>query len=213
VPRVFGFEHNDHPLSNQSMPRRIRKIALGLLIVGLAWCVIIATQIWRFGMHDGATKSDCIIILGAAVQGENPSLVFAERIRHGLDLYHQGYAPVLLFTGGFGDGQQHSESSVGRFIALENNIPENAILIEERSHTTHQNLSEAQALMCEHHLQSAIIVSDPLHMKRSMMMAKGLGITAVSSPTPTTRYQTLRTQLGFLIREFYFFHHYLITGD
>ena len=64
-----------------------------------------------------------------------------------------------------------------------------------------------------HRLKSAIIVSDPLHMKRAVMMAGGLGINAVSSPTPTTRYRSLWTQLGFLIREIYFFHHYLITGN
>lgn len=67
--------------------------------------------------------------------------------------------------------------------------------------------------MREHGLKSAIIVSDPLHMKRALMMAEGLEIDAVSSPTPTTRYRSLQSKLGFLFRELYFFHHYLITGD
>jgi uncharacterized SAM-binding protein YcdF (DUF218 family) len=67
--------------------------------------------------------------------------------------------------------------------------------------------------MQKHGLKSAIIVSDPLHMKRAMMMAEDLGIEAASSPTPTTRYRSLQTKLGFLIREIYFFHHYIITGN
>ncbi|MCF7730533.1 MAG: YdcF family protein [Akkermansiaceae bacterium] len=192
---------------------RIKKVALWLLVTGIIWCIILATLIWRYGTHDHATRSDCIIVLGAAVQDTNPSPVFEERIRHGIDLYHAGYAPKLLFTGGIGEGQKHSESSVGRSVAIQHGIPARDILIEERSRTTLQNLTEAAAVMQKHGLKSAIVVSDPLHMKRAMMMAGGLEIAAVSSPTPTTRYRSLRTRLGFLIRELYFLHHYLVTGD
>ena len=172
-----------------------------------------ATLIWRYGSHDHAIKSDCIIILGAAVQGTTPSPVFEERIRHGIDLYGAGFAPKLLFTGGVGKGQKFSEGSVGRSIATQQSVPVVDILIEERSRTTQQNLSEARSVMQKHSLKSAIIVSDPLHMKRAMMMADGLDMDAVSSPTPTTRYRSLQAKLGFLVRELYFFHHYVVTGN
>ncbi len=192
---------------------RIKKIALGLLLAGTVWCAVLATLIWRYGSHDHATKSDCIIILGAAVRGTTPSPVFEERISHGINLYQAGFASKLLFTGGIGEGQTHSEGSVGRLVATQQAIPEDDILTEERSRTTLQNLSEAKSVMQKHGLKSAIIVSDPLHMKRAMMMADGLGIEAVSSPTPTTRYRSFRTKFGFLVRELYFFHHYVITGS
>jgi uncharacterized SAM-binding protein YcdF (DUF218 family) len=196
-----------------TMRSRIKKIALWLLLAGTVWCTVLATLIWRYGSHDHATKSDCIIILGAAVQGTTPSPVFEERIRHAIHLYQAGFSPKLLFTGGIGEGQTHSEGSVGRSVATEQAVPTGDILIEERSRTTQQNLSEARLIMQKHGLKSAIIVSDPLHMKRAMMMAAGLGIVAVSSPTPTTRYRSLRTKLGFLVRELYFFHHYVIAGN
>ena len=48
---------------------------------------------------------------------------------------------------------------------------------------------------------TAIIVSDPIHMKRSMLMAKDAGITAYSSPTPTSMYQSRESILPFLARE------------
>jgi uncharacterized SAM-binding protein YcdF (DUF218 family) len=195
------------------MRSRLKRIALWLLLAGFVWCAVLATLIWRYGSHDHATKSDCIIILGAAVQGTTPSPVFEERIRHGIDLYHAGLAPKLLFTGGVGEGQKFSESSVGRSIATQQAVPVGDILIEEQSRTTQQNLSEAGSVMKKHGLKSAIIVSDPLHMKRAMMMADGLNMDAVSSPTPTTRYRSLLTKLGFLVREIYFFHHYVITGN
>jgi uncharacterized SAM-binding protein YcdF (DUF218 family) len=195
------------------MRGRIKRIAIWLLAAGLAWCTVLGTLIWRYGSHDHATKSDCIIVLGAAVQDAQPSPVFAERIRHGIGLYQAGCAPKLLFTGGIGEGRQHSESGVGRLVAIQKTVPAGDILIEEHSRTTRQNLSDAKSVMQSHGLKTAIIVSDPLHMKRAMMMADGLGIDAVSSPTPTSRYRSLQTKLGFLVREIYFFHHYLVTGD
>ncbi len=195
------------------MRGRIRRIALWLLVAGFSWCLILGAVIWQYGEQDGAARSDCIIVLGAAVQGTTASPVFEERIRHGIGLYDAGYAPKLLFTGGFGDGQIHSESGMGRSIAIRHGVPATDILIEETSRTTHQNLFEARSLMRLHGMRSAIVVSDPLHMKRAMMMADGLGMAAASSPTPTSRYRSLRTKLGFLLREIYFIHHYLVTGD
>lgn len=193
--------------------RRIQRITLGLLLAGMVWCSILATVIWRYGARDHAAKSDCVIVLGAAVQGAEPSPVFEERIRHGIALYQAGFAPKLLFTGGIGEGRLLSESSVGRLIAIQQGVPASDILIEERSHTTRQNLSEARSVMQRNCLKSAIVVSDPLHMKRSIVMARDLGIRAVSSPTPTTRYRSLQTKLGFLVREIYFYQNYLITGS
>ncbi len=187
-------------------------MVLGLITAVVLWCVIIAISIWRYGSRDDAVKSDCIIVLGAAVEGENPSPVFAERIRHGIGLYEAGYAPKLIFTGGYGEWQKYSESGIAAFVATQRGVPVNDIYADEKSRTTRQNLSEAAMIMKTHNLKSAIIVSDPLHMKRAMMMADDLGMAAVSSPTHTTRYRSLRTKLGFLVRELYFFHHYIITG-
>ncbi|GAA5116597.1 YdcF family protein [Luteolibacter yonseiensis] len=195
------------------MRHRFRKIAVFAFLAGLVWLLASGCMIWRFGAVDHAVKSDCIIVLGAAVQGGVPSPVFEERIRHAIGLRRAGHASKLLFTGGFGDGRKHSEGAVGRMFAIGQGVPTGDILIEERSHTTRQNLSEAKALMDSHALKTAIIVSDPLHMKRALTMADGLGLEAVSSPTPTTRYRSLRARLGFLVREIYFFHHYLITGN
>jgi uncharacterized SAM-binding protein YcdF (DUF218 family) len=187
---------------------------VGWLLVALfLWCGIQGMIIWRYGAHDRAARSDCIIVLGAAVQGSAASPVFEERIRHGISLYNAGYAPKLIFTGGFGDGQTHSESGVGRAIAIRQGVPARDVLVEETSRTTQQNLFEARAVMRRHGLDSAIVVSDPLHMRRAMMMADDLGLAAVSSPTRTSRYRSLTTRLGFLLRELYFIHHYVVTGD
>ena len=195
------------------MRKRLPKILLWLLAVVLVWCGILGTSIWRYGARDGAAKSACIVVLGAAVQGTIPSPVYEERIRHGVHLYQTGYAPKIVFTGGFGDGQSHSEAAVGRSLAIQLGVPPADILMEENSRTTMQNLVEARTLIQHHGLDSVILVSDPLHMKRAMMMADDLGMVAASSPTPTSRFRSFRTKFGFLLREIYFLLHYVITGN
>lgn len=65
----------------------------------------------------------------------------------------------------------------------------------------------------DHAKKSAIIVSDPLHLKRASVMADDLGISAVTSPTPSSRYRSLKTKLGFLVREVHFYNHYAVTGN
>lgn len=169
------------------VPKRTRIWrAIALITAGLAlWFVIVGISIWRYGALDFATRADCIIVLGAAVRESSPSPVFEERIRHGISLYRDGLAPRMLFTGGIGENQRHSESRVARAFAIQHGVDPAHILIEERSRTTSQNLVEALALMRQHGLNKAIIVSDPLHMRRSIMIADQIGLEAVSSPTPT----------------------------
>ena len=115
--------------------------------------------------------------------------------------------------GASGDGASHAESTVGAAYAVREGVPAEAVLTETKSRTTRGNLTEAKALMSEESLHTAILVSDPLHMKRSALMAADLGIPAVTSATPTSRYRSLKSKLGFLAREVYFHHHYWIVGD
>jgi carboxypeptidase Taq len=52
----------------------------------------VAFSIVKFGSQDFSKQADCIIVLGAAVDGNQPSPVFEERLRHGVALYEQGLA-------------------------------------------------------------------------------------------------------------------------
>lgn len=191
----------------------LKRILTSSLLILTVWLGSVGISIWRFGTLNQATQANCIIVLGAAIQGHSPSPVFAERIRHGVNLYQAGLAPKIIFTGGFGEGQTYSESLVAAMFAEDLGVPADDLLMETRSRTTRQNLVEATAIMKQQGWDSAIIVSDPLHMKRATTMASDLGLEASSSPTPTSRYRSLKTQLGFLMREIYFFHHYLVTGN
>ena len=145
------------------------------------------------------------IILGAAVDADEPSPVYRERINHGITLYEEGYVDRIIVTGGSPDGSEMSEASVAKKYLLEQGIPDEAVLTEDTSTITQENLENSKVIMDENDYETAIIVSDPLHMKRAMLLAEDAGITAYSSPTPTTRYVSLRTKIPFLLRETFYY--------
>lgn len=178
----------------------------------ILWSGVTALIIVNGAGDTAPPKADVAIVLGAAVRGGTPSPVFAERIRHGLTLYKQGRVRALLFTGGYGEGMRHAESEVGRTIALGAGIPARDIFIETRSHTTLQNIVEARAVMRKADLATAIIVTDPLHSYRAVSMACGEGLTATSSPTPTTRYRSWKPKAEFLAREIFYMNVYWVMG-
>ncbi len=183
-----------------------------LFMLLLLWLLGVAAWIIWVGDRDQAAPADAIIVLGAAAYDAKPSPVFEERIRHGLELYRQGYAPKLIFTGGFGGtGARFSESQVARRYALKQGIPARDILIESRSRTTRQNLVEAKRLMEARGMRRAILVSDPLHMARALRLSDELGIDALASSTPSTRFRSFHTSWRFLAQEIYFFHRDLFT--
>ena len=195
----------------RTRPRRFWRWLLRLLLLATLWLAAVAAWIVYVGNRDQARAADAIVVLGAAAYDTRPSPVFTERIRHGVDLYERGYAGALVFTGGYGDGARFSESQVARTFALRAGVPEDAILIETLSRTTYQNLARTRDLLSDHGLQRVIVVSDPLHMARALRLSRQLGIDAVGSPTPSTRFRSFRTQWRFLAREVYFFHRDLVV--
>ncbi|ETE33479.1 hypothetical protein B398_04585 [Xylella fastidiosa 32] len=182
-----------------------------VVVLVFFWLVAVAGWIVWIGQRDQAASSDVIIVLGAAAYDAKPSPVFEERIRHGLYLYQHGYAPTLIFTGGFGGSSaRFAESQVARRYALRYDVPPRAILIETVSRTTRQNLIQARQLMRVYGLRRAIVVSDPLHMARALRLCRELDIDALASATPSTRFRSLHTRWRFLLQEVYFFHRDLV---
>ena len=193
---------------------RMRKIAQALLLiltVVVLAVVLIASRIYSFRNVRSDVPADAAVVLGAAVWGADVSPVFRERINHGIDLYRKGKVRKLIFTGGQGNPGEPTESSAAKKYALKNGVPAHDILIEEKSHTTYENIVYAKQLANQHGIKRVLIVSDPLHMKRAMTMASDVGLPADPSPTPTTLYQGLSSQLSLLAHETYYYIGHLLA--
>src|SRR5215207_8724604 len=171
---------------------------------------LLASRIYSYRNARSAAPADAAVVLGAAVWTTEVSPVFRERINHAVNLYQRGQVRKLIFTGGQGNAGEPTESVAARQYAIESGVPANDILIEQKSHTTYENILYAKQLADAHGVKKVLIVSDPLHMKRAMTMASDVGLVAEPSPTPSTRYQGLRSQVGLLAHETYYYFGYLL---
>ena len=171
-----------------------------VVLSGLAVLAEIAAFSSRF--EEG--PADAAVVLGAAVFGAAPSPVFEERIRHGVALYKAGKVRMLVMTGGLGPGDRATEAEAARLWSLAQGVPPEAIAVETRSRTTQENLAFARPILARHGLRTVLLVSDLLHMRRSVAIARRLGIDAAPSPTPTTRYTGWRNWTWFLFGEAYY---------
>lgn len=187
--------------------KKLINITLWGLTATTLWSGLVCWEIIRFS---SPTKhsADAAIILGAAVESERPSPVFQARIDYAIDLLQQQRVKYLIFTGGIGAGDTLTESQAAKNYAITKGVPAAKIFVELQSHTTQENLLEAQKIMQEQRLSNCLLVTDPLHMKRSDWMMRDLKIVGYPAPTPYSRYQSWRSQAPFLFRELYFFHHY-----
>ena len=187
-------------------------LASGVIILLLmVFAIGIAISIWNYGKVDEKAPADVAIVLGAAISDGEVSPVYRERINHAITLYEEGTVDFIILTGGFGEGSYKSDSQVAKEYALSQDVPEERILIEEKSTITEENLEFSKEIMEEHDLETAIIISDPLHMKRSMLMAEDYKINALSSPTTTSMYKSLKTKIPFLLREEFFYVGYCVV--
>jgi uncharacterized SAM-binding protein YcdF (DUF218 family) len=191
--------------------KKIAKAVLLLSSILLLAAGLLASRIYLYRNAGSDAPADAAIVLGAAVWGSEVSPVFRERINHGIHLYRKGQVRKLIFTGGQGSRGEASESSSARRYALQSGMPADAILIEEKSHTTYENLMYAKQLADAQGVRKVLIVSDPLHMKRAVAMARDVGFIADPAPTPSTRYRGVRSQAGLLARETYYYFGYLLS--
>jgi uncharacterized SAM-binding protein YcdF (DUF218 family) len=190
--------------------KKIAKTVSVMFSVVVLAAGLLAWRIYAFGNTSSNAQADAAVVLGAAVWTTEVSPVFKERINHAIILYRKGQVRKLIFTGGQGNPGEPTESSAARDYALQSGVPASAILIEEKSHNTYENILYAKQLADTHGIKKVLIVSDPLHMKRAMAMATDAGLAADPSPTPSTRYQGLKSQVGLLAHETYYYIGYLL---
>ncbi|HTM77817.1 MAG TPA: YdcF family protein [Devosia sp.] len=191
---------------------RIHRAIAALVLLTLLGVGGMAVDIWRYAGQSTPDKADAALVLGAAVIGSTPTPVLVERLRHAANLFQSGQVKQIVVTGGLSPEDQLTEAAASRNWLVAAGIPAAAVLMEDQSRTTIQNLAFAKPVLAANGIETVLVVSDPLHMRRALMIADRVGIKAKPSPTPTSRYQSWQTTLPFLAREVWFMGQYLVTG-
>ena len=127
--------------------------------------------LWDYlGMHQKPEKADCIVGFGN----------FNDNIaRRAAELYHAGYAPKVLFTGGLGRNTEgmFSQPEAVRFAetAMACGVPEKDIILETRSTNTKENIDFTREKLQELGLphKSVLGVHQPF-MERRIWAAMGV---------------------------------------
>lgn len=162
-------------------PRKRRVLAVGLAMF-FGWLGL-ATWITVAGQTTDLRKVDCILVPGAKAEADGtPGVSLTGRVNRAVELWKEGWAPAILFTGGRGETGT-VEGEVAQRYAVSQGVPLEATDLEGSSHNTRQNFEYAREVMQKHGWKSCLVVTDPFHEPRCMLLAHDTGVEAYPAPT------------------------------
>ena len=130
-----------------------------------------------------------IVVLGAGVNGTEPSRILRERIQCAYEYLAHNPEAVAVLSGGQGPGEEITEAACMYRELTEMGIPARQLLLEEKSTSTRENLSFSLDVLEEEtgsRPNTIGIVSSETHIFRATRFASDLGLEAVGIPAKTT---------------------------
>jgi len=155
-------------------------VAAVILVLGCFEAVIIT-----HGEQDrSALPVDAIIVLGAGVNGERPSLTLQTRIRAAAVYMEQHPDIPVVLSGGQGSGEYITEAEcMHRELQTSSETQNRRYLLEEQSTSTAENFSFSANVLRENGIdpETAVIavVTNDFHIARAQMIAQKQGYHAV----------------------------------
>ncbi|MFA5921265.1 MAG: YdcF family protein [Methylococcaceae bacterium] len=139
---------------------------------------------WLSAPANEPIQADLIVALGGGT---------GERDQMAAELYKAGHAKKILLTGmgvSSNAGQSYYQSPRSLFL-LKQGIPSEALIFDGLSTNTHQEAFNTAALLVAYNWQSALVVSDPPHIRRldyclqPVFKKAGLSYQLIQSTAPT----------------------------
>ncbi len=190
----------------------LRRILTVCLILGLTVAAVTGIFIASASKGTADGKCDYIIVLGAGVNGTEPSLILSERLQVAKAYLTENEDTICIVSGGRGDGEEITESACMQAYLLKNGIDADRIWMEEAATSTWENLSYSMALIEEKTGQRPHrvgIVSNEFHMFRAGLMAKEMDLEMVGIPAKTS-WVSLR--INYFVREIVGVWKHIILG-
>lgn len=139
-------------------------------------------------------KADAIVVLGGATDSATPPRSWIElkeegdRVIHAAKLYREGKAPKLILSGGRIDWRPSPRSEAEDMAELLEmmGVPRSAMLLEPTSLNTRENAVNTKQIMDAQGIRQILLVTSAMHMPRSLLIFKKLGINAIPAQTDYT---------------------------
>ena len=203
------------PFLGQHFPGLAKVLTLGVtavLVLGLCVCTVTEALIIKASFGDPGEQVDYVVVLGAKVRDDGPSVSLWDRIYAARDYLEAHPHTVAVLSGGKGKDEPMSEA-ICMYVELTNlGIDGNRIWTEDRAESTWENirysldLIEARTGTRPTRLG---VLSSEYHLFRASLFAKKNGVEFVGIPAKTSR---LSQKINHFMREVAGVWHYILLG-
>ena len=192
--------------------RVLKLIVTALLVIGAAVFAVIEIPIVKAARTDAPESCEYLVVLGAGLHGDVPSLSLRNRLDAALDWLEAHPDCVAVVSGGQGPGETMTEGEAMQVWLEARGIDPSRIIVEDRATSTMENLEYSFELIREAGGEpdgSVAIVTSEYHLCRAKLMAEDLGVRAWGVAGHTS-WPTL--MINYFIREAFALTYYRIFG-
>lgn len=176
--------------------KTVKRIVAVILALGVAYFAFVEVPIIKAASGDTELSADYLIVLGAAVHGDRPSLSMRERCGAAAEYLSSNPDCVAIVSGGQGNDENISEAEAMRVLLIDSGIEDSRIIVEDKSTSTYENLLNSSEFI-EDDAVIAVCTSE-YHLYRAKLIGRGLGLELIGVPA-RTGYLSVRT--NYFIRE------------
>ena len=195
------------------LPVKLWRVVVVLVCIGVLYFCFVESFVIRSARTDKEPERDYLIVLGAAVYKDQPSLTLVRRLEGALDYRNTCPKSVAIGSGGMGPGETVTEAKAMHDWLIAHGIPEERILQEPRATSTQENLAFSFQIIRERGDEPdghVAIVSSAYHLYRAKEMAKLQGVEAAGVAAPWGYFFVM---LNYFIREAFGVTHLWVFGN
>jgi uncharacterized SAM-binding protein YcdF (DUF218 family) len=153
------------------------------IALAIAYTPLTGYMVKPLTIQEDIRKADVIVVLGGGVdEGRYLNLVSSHRLLRGAQLYFEGRANKILFSGGDPKKVGVAEATVMAQEARRLNISAADMIVEKRSHRTHEQAEEIKKISEPQRWKNILLVTSFSHMKRSLMAFERAGFKVYPAP-------------------------------
>jgi len=160
------------------------KIAKWVHIAVILVCISLITFsgfLAVYGSNDSAEfNEDAVIVLGAAVHGDEVSLTLARRLDKAVEYHASNPQALIVVSGGRGPQESITEAEAMQQYLVARGIPAEKIILEDSASSTIENLLFSDTLLRQEFPSSytAVLITTDFHVYRAASIAERMGISA-----------------------------------